>query len=91
MSHAGHSPGFYKQSDDEGRDWYNLEDQIAHKLAFIEERARHKKSLYLIGHSIGCYMILKMINHIDPSRVKKAFFLFPTTEKMAATPDGIAQ
>ena len=91
VSHAGHSPGFYKQPDDEGRDWYNLEDQIAHKLAFIEERTRHKKSLYLIGHSIGCYMILKMLNHIVPSRVKKAFFLFPTIEKMASTPNGIAQ
>lgn len=91
VSHAGHSPGFYKQSDNEGRDWYNLEDQIAHKLAFIEERAHHKRSLYLIGHSIGCYMILKMLSHIVPSRVKKAFFLFPTIEKMSATPNGIAQ
>lgn len=90
VSHAGHSPGFYKQPDEQGRDWYSLEDQIAQKLAYLEEKAPAEKSLYLVGHSIGCYMILKMLEHLAPSRVKKVFFLFPTIEKMSVTPNGLA-
>ena len=90
VSHAGHSPGVYKQ-DEGGRDWYSLEDQITHKLAFLQERALHKKTLYLVGHSIGCYIILKMPKHIAPTCVKKIFFLFPTIEKTADTPNGSAQ
>ena len=96
VSHAGHSPGVHKQppsQDDQGgtRDWFSLEDQISHKLAFLRERAERKRSLYLVGHSIGCYMILKMLKHLAPSRVRKIFFLFPTIEKMAATPNGVSQ
>ena len=98
VSHAGHSPGVYRRpppgASDEGdhtRDWYDLDDQIAHKLAFLHEAAPHKKSLYLVGHSIGCYMILRMLGHLSPTRVKKIFFLFPTIEKMAVTPNGLSQ
>ena len=95
VSHAGHSPGVHKQppsQDDQGgtRDWFSLEDQISHKLAFLQERAERKRTLYLVGHSIGCYMILKMLKHLAPSQVRKIFFLFPTIEKMAATPNGVS-
>ena len=97
VSHAGHSPGVYKhpasQGSEEGasaRDWFSLEDQISHKLAFLQERAREKRTLYLVGHSIGCYIILKMLKQLAPSRVGKIFFLFPTIEKMAATPNGVS-
>ena len=98
VSHAGHSPGVYKtplppSQDEQGatRDWFSLEDQISHKLAFLRDRAEQKKTLYLVGHSIGCYMILKMLKHIAPSRVRKIFFLFPTIENMASTPNGVSQ
>ena len=92
VSHAGHSPGVYKQpASEQERDWFSLEDQIDHKLAFLQETAPNKTSLYLVGHSIGCHVILKMLKHVVPSRVKKIFLLFPTIEKMAITPNGIAQ
>ena len=94
VSHAGHSPGFCREPppEEEGRrDWFSLEDQISHKLAFLRERAQQKTTLYLVGHSIGCYMILKMLEHLAPSRVKKVFFLFPTIERMSATPNGVSQ
>ena len=93
VSHAGHSPGVYRQpvkDDKEDRHWYNLEDQITHKLSFLQEKASHKKSLYLIGHSIGCFMILQMLKQLPPIRVKKIFLLFPTIEKMAVTPNGLS-
>lgn len=94
VSHAGHSPGFTRPSDPDrdsseaGKDWYSLENQIAHKLAYIKEQAREKESLYLVGHSIGCYMILQLLRELAPTLVKKAIFLFPTIEKMSETPNG---
>ena len=91
VSHAGHSPGTCKRKDELEtgvRDFYSLEEQVAHKLAFIEDRASHKESLYLIGHSIGCYMILNMLLKLASSRVKKAILLFPTIEKMSLSPNG---
>lgn len=87
LGHAGHSPGVVKESDEVGGDWYSLEDQIEHKMAFINERAANKQ-LYLIGHSIGCYMILHLLELLPAEKVKKAVLLFPTIERISETPKG---
>ena len=76
-------------SESTHRDWFNLEDQIEHKLAYIREHASDKDSLYLVGHSIGSWMVLQLMKRLDPSRVKKILLLFPTIEKMGTTPNGI--
>ena len=52
VSHTGHSSGVHKQppsQDDQGgtRDWFSLDDQLSHKLAFLWERAKLKRSLYI--------------------------------------------
>ncbi len=73
----------------EDRDWYCLEEQIAHKLAFIEQYASHVDTVYLIGHSIGSWIVLQMMKVIEPSKVKKIVLLFPTIELMGETPKGI--
>ena len=97
LSHAGHSPGVSRvvpssahseQSASDNRDWYNLEEQIAHKLAYLRDSAEDRDSLYFIGHSIGCYFILEMLRELNPERVKKVFFLFPGIEKLGQTPRG---
>lgn len=100
VSHAGHSPGHVKPASTEqdgyesqaeiyssAKDWYSLEDQIAQKMAFLQKHDK-KDSLYLVGHSIGCWMILQMLRQLDPFRVKKVVLLFPTVERMSATPNG---
>ena len=106
VSHAGHSPGFYKNLEDTSlekikeanknylseesktvTDWYNLQDQVAHKMAFLEEAASNRDSIILIGHSIGCWMILQMLQMLPTSKVSNVFLLFPTIEKMALTPN----
>ena len=95
VSHAGHSPGHAKTTNTENevemqpsaRDWYSLEDQIAHKMAFLKKH-ENKDSLYLVGHSIGCWIVLQMLRQLEPSRVKKVVLLFPTVEKMSVTPNG---
>ena len=91
VGQAGHSPGVAKEADSLGRDWYSLEDQIAHKIAFLREYAVGKNAVYLIGHSIGCYMILHMLDQLPEDVVKKAILLFPTIERMSETPNGQQQ
>lgn len=71
---------------DDGRDWYCLEEQVSHKLAFIKEYAEHVDTLYLIGHSIGAWTVLQMLKYLESNRVKKAILLFPTIEQMNKTP-----
>ena len=104
ISHAGHSPGHYKEttvhnssnsstSQDlhyEATDWYTLQDQVSHKLAFIQEEASNRESLILIGHSIGCWVVLNMIPQLLPSKISKVFLLFPGIEKLAESPYGIS-
>lgn len=96
VSHAGHSPGHYKdtfcahgdanESTGSATDWYTLQDQITHKLAFIEEEAQDRELIF-IGHSIGCWIILHMLKKLHPSKILHVFLLFPTIEKMAMTPN----
>lgn len=51
--------------DSENSDLYSLEGQIHHKMAFIEEFISTDSKLILIGHSIGCYVILEMLNRSE--------------------------
>ena len=88
LSQAGHSPGLIKPVDSLGRDWYSLEDQIDHKMAYVKKQAADKGVLYLVGHSIGCYIALQMLKQLPPSKVKKVILLFPAMERLALTPNG---
>lgn len=65
-----------------------LDGQIEHKLAFITEHIPSDVKLVLIGHSIGCYMILKLLENLNPQQVLRCFMLFPTIERMAISPKG---
>lgn len=68
--------------------FYTLDGQIQHKLNFVEENIPSDVKLVLIGHSIGCYVILNMLEKLDTHRVLRCFFLFPTIERMAISPKG---
>lgn len=46
-------------------DVFGLDGQIKHKLSFLREHVPRETSLVLIGHSIGCYIILEMMKQ-DP-------------------------
>jgi len=102
VSQAGHSPGHYKQppsgsthvtgqgAELSQTDWYTLQDQTVHKMAFIRERVLPGRPLILIGHSIGCWIILDMLKQLPSSRVVKIFLLFPAIEKMAETANNLS-
>uniref|UniRef100_A0A3P9HEQ8 Lipid droplet-associated hydrolase n=1 Tax=Oryzias latipes TaxID=8090 RepID=A0A3P9HEQ8_ORYLA len=69
-------------------DVFGLNGQIEHKLAFIREHIPKGSSLVLVGHSIGCYIILEMMKRNPELKVLKAVMLFPTIERMAESPQG---
>lgn len=64
-----------------------LDGQIRHKVAFIKENIPTNVKLIFIGHSIGSYIILKILDQLEHS-IQRCFMLFPTIERMALSPNG---
>lgn len=50
-------------------DVFGLNGQVEHKLAFIRTRVPRGTSLVLVGHSIGCYIILEMMKRSPELKV----------------------
>ncbi|XP_043119560.1 lipid droplet-associated hydrolase isoform X3 [Puntigrus tetrazona] len=94
VSHAGHCmpPETYDMIEDasvtEKEDVFGLNGQIEHKMAFLRKHVPRDTNLLLIGHSIGCYIILEMMKRDPELKVVKAVMLFPTIERMACSPQG---
>ncbi|CAL1576053.1 unnamed protein product [Knipowitschia caucasica] len=96
VSHAGHCepPDHMDMVEDTSLaaelDVFGINGQIQHKLTFLRKQVPRDTRLVLIGHSIGCYIILEMIRRNPELKVLKAVMLFPTIERMAVTPQGRA-
>uniref|UniRef100_H3CD22 Lipid droplet-associated hydrolase n=1 Tax=Tetraodon nigroviridis TaxID=99883 RepID=H3CD22_TETNG len=94
VSHAGHcaTPHSMDMVEDpsaaEHGDAFGLSGQVEHKLAFIRTHVPKGTKLVLVGHSIGCYIILEMMKRSPELEVLKSVMLFPTIERMARTPQG---
>lgn len=94
IGHAGHvrPPGAQLKASDiyaTDEDIFGLEAQIKHKVDFIKDNIPPDVSLILIGHSIGCYMILNLLDQLPSKQVLRCFMLFPTIEHMAQSPNGV--
>ncbi|XP_072028862.1 lipid droplet-associated hydrolase-like isoform X2 [Amphiura filiformis] len=90
IAHAGHiaPPKVLKITNKERMyEAYSLDYQIEHKAAFISEHIPADKKLILIGHSIGCHIILGLMKAIPSLPIIKALQLFPTIERMWGTPN----
>lgn len=100
ISHTGH---LFTDNSYDSWDSIGLADQIAHKIKFLEEHLQTDADLaeridkevplniVLVGHSIGCYVILEVLGAIRKdlkSKIKKCFLLFPAVERMSETPNG---
>ncbi|KJH41528.1 hypothetical protein DICVIV_12500 [Dictyocaulus viviparus] len=69
---------------------FQLDEQVQHKLDFVLEHLPKAAKIYILGHSIGAYMMLRILPYIkDEFNVKKAIGLFPTVEKLADSPNGL--
>ncbi|XP_069742545.1 lipid droplet-associated hydrolase isoform X3 [Narcine bancroftii] len=91
ISHAGHCippEGMEMMEDINPEDIFGLNGQIEHKLAFLRKNVPKDTKIVLIGHSIGCHMILEMMKQEPGLQVLKAILLFPTIERMAESPQG---
>lgn len=89
VSHAGHCQTNLKVS---GPVLYDLSEQISHKVSFLKECIPEGSSVTLVGHSIGCKIILDSIKALKGDNgvdVKQSYLLFPTIERMADTPQGV--
>ncbi|OCT81290.1 lipid droplet-associated hydrolase [Xenopus laevis] len=92
ISHAGHcSPprGMDMTQDySQMEDVFGLNGQVEHKLSFLKAHVPANIKLILIGHSIGCYIILEMMKRTADLKVLQSIMLFPTIERMAQSPQG---
>ncbi|CAF2442324.1 unnamed protein product [Rotaria sp. Silwood2] len=81
ISQAGHSPPL--------KYCFTLNEQIEHKIKTIEKLLpiNNNHRLILIGHSIGAFMVLNMLDKFE-NRLERAFFLFPTIERMKESDAG---
>lgn len=89
LSHAGHCKTDMKFS---GPVLYDLSEQIAHKIRFLKECIPEGASVTLVGHSIGCKIILDCISSLKGEKgvhIKQSYLLFPTIERMKDTPQGV--
>ena len=88
VSHAGHDPRPAEPPYHDNKGTYDLQGQIDHKVAFVERACLPEDAVVtMVGHSMGCYVILKALERIKRSTVR-AYFLFPMIERMADTPNG---
>ncbi|XP_047108318.1 lipid droplet-associated hydrolase-like [Schistocerca piceifrons] len=89
ISHAGHELPTGSVTAVDGQQSYDLDFQTQHKIEFINKYVPSNIRLYLVGHSIGCKIILNMLKNEDiDKRVVKCYLLFPTVERMAESPNG---
>ena len=82
-SHAGHAPG-HRSPDG----FFTLADQLAHHRAFLDTLPA-APVVHLIGHSIGAWLLLSLLDGLPEARRGRGLLLFPTIERMAQTPNGV--
>ncbi|CAK9796862.1 Lipid droplet-associated hydrolase [Anthophora quadrimaculata] len=94
VGHAGHtqpssSLAYTMPSNLTWDEHYGLMAQVQHKKDFINKYVPEDGRLHLIGHSIGCWMILNLLKDDSiAKKVTKCYMLFPTIEHMAETNNG---
>ena len=71
-----------------------LDKQIQHKIDYLQMEVLPKcQNVILIGHSIGCYIILQIFHRMQKDAryhsIRKGILLFPTIERMKETPQGL--
>lgn len=67
---------------------FTLADQIQHKLDFIDDLPP-VQTIHLVGHSIGCWIALGILDQLPEEKRGRAFLACPTIERMAISPNGL--
>lgn len=86
VDHVGHlSPSPSLLPSDQT---FSLEDQVSHKLDLLQELVPPTTRITLVGHSVGCKVVMDMEARNKSHTFSSFFFLFPMMEKMLETPGG---
>jgi len=80
--HAGHVPGHPAPGG-----FFSLADQLAHHRAFLATLPP-APVIHVVGHSIGAWLALSVLDGLPVAARGRGFLLFPTIERMAVTPAG---
>ncbi|KAF4524799.1 hypothetical protein B566_EDAN010174, partial [Ephemera danica] len=91
LCHAGHEiePSSKVPSVKDFPHLYDLPGQIAHKVEFINKYIPTDVKIHLIGHSVGCYIILNMLkNKLIDHEICMSYMLFPAVERIGISPNG---
>jgi len=86
VAHAGHdtfSPSWLPTDKA-----FNFEEQIEHKLDVLASLIPTSARITLVGHSIGCKIIMEMFRRQSTHNIVGSYFLFPTIEQMKSTVRG---
>ncbi|CAD7004478.1 lipid droplet-associated hydrolase [Ceratitis capitata] len=68
---------------------FDLDGQLQHKSEFIQRFVPANTKIHLIGHSIGAWMVIQLLEHqLVRERVTKCYLLFPTIERMVDSSNG---
>nr|XP_026497957.1 lipid droplet-associated hydrolase [Vanessa tameamea]XP_026497958.1 lipid droplet-associated hydrolase [Vanessa tameamea] len=93
LGHAGHEVNSHNKSTISKNDLtlFNLEGQLQHKLDFIENHVNQTSKIHLVGHSIGAWIIIELLQKNEKlmERVLSVNLLFPTLQRMAESRNGI--
>lgn len=80
--HAGHVPAHPAPGG-----FFTLAQQLAHHRAFLATLPP-APVVHVVGHSIGAWLALSVLDGIPEPQRGRGFLLFPTIERMAVTPAG---
>lgn len=83
-SHVGQVPALPPPS---AQGHFTLADQIQHKLDFIDALPP-VQTIHLVGHSIGCWIALGILDRLPEAQRGRAILVCPTIERMAISPNG---
>jgi hypothetical protein len=99
--HGQSLAGFEDDSSPPKQGPYSLEDQISLSLTSLSalrippgpQESQPYASIILIGHSVGSYILLEVVNRVrkssSPIHIKAGILLFPTVTHIAQSPSGI--
>lgn len=99
--HGQSLAGFEDETSDSRRTPYSLSEQITYSLSSLTtqvipsgpRKGQPYTSIILIGHSVGSYILLELIQQLKKSssdvKIKAGILLFPTVTHIAASPSGV--
>jgi hypothetical protein len=88
VNHLGHHSFDSHRMVNFQHQFYGLDDQIKHKIQVVEKIIDENPDARLIfaGHSIGAYMIMRMLIERPDFKSKAIFHLFPTLHSLKVAP-----